>query len=491
MKRTKWIILAALTLALVTVLTGCASDEGTYKAAMKLLNKGKYAEAAEKFESLGGYEDAAQMALYAKAQDEAEKGNYETAVVTLSSMGSFKDAPQLVTYYTARQYEDSADYAQAIATYWTVPLFRDSGKHLADLYAKAQTEADAGRYGVAFTILEALGDYEEAPQLISYYTARQNEDSANYGKAIAVYNRMPNFRDVKERLADLYAKAQKKADAASYDTAIEIYGALGDYEEAAQLTVYYTARRFEDKTTTFFSFAASAIAAYVTIPDFRDTATRLADYYAEAQTSVDAGNFDFAIWLLEAFGDYEEAPQLLAYCTARQAEDNTDYATAVANYETIPDIRDSAARMEALQAYRHDEIDAVYDVSSHDGRIYVKVSKEGLYGFMDATGELVIPCEWDEAEPFSEGFALVKKDGKYGYIDTTGELVIPCEWESAKPFSEGLAWVGNGDWRGPYGCIDTTGELVIPCEWNYPGSFSEGLAYVNRDNKYGYIDKTG
>lgn len=24
----------------------------------------------------------------------------------------------------------------------------------------------------------------------------------------------------------------------------------------------------------------------------------------------------------------------------------------------------------------------------------------------------------------------VEKDGKYGYIDTTGQLVIPCEWDS-------------------------------------------------------------
>ena len=32
--------------------------------------------------------------------------------------------------------------------------------------------------------------------------------------------------------------------------------------------------------------------------------------------------------------------------------------------------------------------------------------------------------------------------GKDGYIDKTGKLVIPAQFDDAKPFSEGLAAVG-------------------------------------------------
>ena len=53
------------------------------------------------------------------------------------------------------------------------------------------------------------------------------------------------------------------------------------------------------------------------------------------------------------------------------------------------------------------------------------MEKDGKYGFIDTTGKEVAPCQYDDAESFSEGFARVEKDGKYGFIDTTGKVVIP------------------------------------------------------------------
>ena len=45
-------------------------------------------------------------------------------------------------------------------------------------------------------------------------------------------------------------------------------------------------------------------------------------------------------------------------------------------------------------------------------------------GFIDTTGKLVIPCQWDDTGSFSEGLAWVKKDGKWGVIDTKGNIVF-------------------------------------------------------------------
>jgi len=64
------------------------------------------------------------------------------------------------------------------------------------------------------------------------------------------------------------------------------------------------------------------------------------------------------------------------------------------------------------------------------------VAKDGKYGFIDTAGRLVIPCEWDWAQPFTEDLALVMKDGRCGFIDTAGVLAIPCEYDDAL-FSEG------------------------------------------------------
>jgi hypothetical protein len=101
---------------------------------------------------------------------------------------------------------------------------------------------------------------------------------------------------------------------------------------------------------------------------------------------------------------------------------------------------------------------------------------------------------------FSEGMALVWQgedtDRKGGYIDKTGQMIIPPQFSRARPFHEGLAAVqpfGTNDW----GYIDKSGKLVIqPQSLNQergPGDFYEGLAAMNSpvEDKWGFIDKAG
>ena len=46
--------------------------------------------------------------------------------------------------------------------------------------------------------------------------------------------------------------------------------------------------------------------------------------------------------------------------------------------------------------------------------------------------------QWSYKSDFSEDIALVKDGtGKYGYIDRTGTLISPCQWQWASPFSNG------------------------------------------------------
>lgn len=46
-----------------------------------------------------------------------------------------------------------------------------------------------------------------------------------------------------------------------------------------------------------------------------------------------------------------------------------------------------------------------------------------LYGFADTSGNILIPCEYEKAYPFSEGLATVKKNGVWGVIDRQGNPV--------------------------------------------------------------------
>ena len=61
-----------------------------------------------------------------------------------------------------------------------------------------------------------------------------------------------------------------------------------------------------------------------------------------------------------------------------------------------------------------------------------------------------------QIEPFSEHLAAVQNENElWGYIDQTGELIIPCEWERAGAFTDGIASVRKNH---RYGWINKQGD---------------------------------
>jgi hypothetical protein len=110
-----------------------------------------------------------------------------------------------------------------------------------------------------------------------------------------------------------------------------------------------------------------------------------------------------------------------------------------------------------------------------------------MRGFVDTNGR-VIPPDWEDTSYFSGGRAAVRRNGKWGFIDKTGNIVIDLEWDRAGPFSEGLAPVAKDGWCG---FIDLAGKLVVPLEWKQVSFFSGGMAAVSRNRKSGFINSTG
>lgn len=107
--------------------------------------------------------------------------------------------------------------------------------------------------------------------------------------------------------------------------------------------------------------------------------------------------------------------------------------------------------------------------------------KTGGYSFMSLSKFM----------PFSEGLTPIQSrvSEKYGYIDKKLKLVIPVNFKQASPFTEGLAAVQNDD--GNWGYIDAAGKLVIPYSYSRrPSRFMSGLAkVVSKDGRSGYINK--
>jgi hypothetical protein len=77
---------------------------------------------------------------------------------------------------------------------------------------------------------------------------------------------------------------------------------------------------------------------------------------------------------------------------------------------------------------------------------------------------MAIPAQFEDAAEFSEGRAAVKTGDQWGFIDKTGEMVIPPQFVvrfhpffGYYRFSEGVAhvWVGK-----KWGYIDMAGKFV-------------------------------
>ena len=88
------------------------------------------------------------------------------------------------------------------------------------------------------------------------------------------------------------------------------------------------------------------------------------------------------------------------------------------------------------------------------------------------------------AEPF---FPIIESD-QFGFINASGQVIITPQYEGAQASSEGLAAVRAGD---QWGFIDAANAMVIPAQFEAVFPFAEGRARVRLGRHWGFIDHTG
>ena len=168
------------------------------------------------------------------------------------------------------------------------------------------------------------------------------------------------------------------------------------------------------------------------------------------------------------------------------------------------------------------------------GMLDVRDLKEGLapyrasnklFGFIDATGKIVIEANHVSVGYFSNGLAWVKNDANMvGFIDKTGKPVIDAVYSMVKEFdveakralakkgeellyltptgeemkvpdatklgnfTNGYAYAFRGDL---VGFIDPKGNWIVDAQYETVHDFSFGLARVKRDGLWGYVNTKG
>lgn len=185
------------------------------------------------------------------------------------------------------------------------------------------------------------------------------------------------------------------------------------------------------------------------------------------------------------------------------------------------------------------QIDAIYVYPFSQGlaRVYKNtlVNNQWVtgYGYINRKGEVVIPCNLDDAKNFESTVTWVKvkgqdfwqimnqhgqiisskpyskvknfyakyqtlsavyEDDKMGFVNQKGEEVIPCKYVGSSIFTEGLASVCLASSTSEkYGFINEKGEEIIPLKFAQSGSssFEKGLARASVAGKTVLIDRKG
>lgn len=73
------------------------------------------------------------------------------------------------------------------------------------------------------------------------------------------------------------------------------------------------------------------------------------------------------------------------------------------------------------------------------------ISENGLWGYADEEGQLIIPFQFENVTFFAGDRASVKQDGKYGFINGKGEYLIKPKYDSIGYFNQTEAIVTKNE----------------------------------------------
>lgn len=129
-----------------------------------------------------------------------------------------------------------------------------------------------------------------------------------------------------------------------------------------------------------------------------------------------------------------------------------------------------------------------------EGLCVVERPEDEKKGYIDRSGRVVIPFQYDGAARFEDGCARVYVGEEPGIIDATGGWVIePGRYKSLGWYSEGRCAFSTDGVH--WGFLDRQGNVVIPPVFSavrsMPVHFAEGLCLVKHHQEMVYINLSG
>ncbi len=101
------------------------------------------------------------------------------------------------------------------------------------------------------------------------------------------------------------------------------------------------------------------------------------------------------------------------------------------------------------------------------------------YSLIDINGKRIGKKSFQKILPFSEGKAVVRSGKFYGYIDESGSLIIPAQYNRARSFSNSRSIVQKEKWA----VIDESGNNITDFKYVNIQDFKNGFAIAKLDHK--------
>lgn len=244
----KRLCMLALLTAMALVLSGCGINYSkTYSDAVESFADGEYADAAEAFEKLGDYSNAATYAAYSRGLVLFDQGQYIAAEPYFAKVRDFM--------YGETRYQ----------------------------YCYGCVLESQGSYSEAAAIFLALGQYENAPTLYRYNNARYAEDNNDFATALYDYQQAGDYSDAAIRLDNLriqiYDQATLLMTEGYYEQALNLFSMLGNYYDSAEMAReckqhFRQARYDEAEALCESGDLAGAYQIFLSLTGFSDATTR-------------------------------------------------------------------------------------------------------------------------------------------------------------------------------------------------------------------------
>ena len=128
-------------------------------------------------------------------------------------------------------------------------------------------------------------------------------------------------------------------------------------------------------------------------------------------------------------------------------------------------------------------------VTHFDDNGYAEVRKDGKYGLINADGEFVIPCIYDELRRLKNiQYVVVRIKDKWGAVDLQNNTIMEFLYEDAFDDKDNYVVVVQDCKMGCIGILDKAG-VNIPCRYDMMGHFNEkGYTAACLNGKWGVID---